>query len=313
VVSDDSGWLNDVDNLHPMVCYPQHHDTGAKTIIGGVNISAGGTCQSDTDKALDTLFNHPNVGPFIGKQLIQRLVTSNPSPGYVSRVAGAFANNGSGVRGDLLAVVEAILTDPEALNPGTASRLREPVLRFTELYRAFAATDLANDGQIPEYQVVSYQGFLNFAQNVYSSPTVFNFYRPDYERPGPLLTAGLVAPEFQITNEYTSVVLTNQVEQSAYQYIDSSGAQFSAPDDFTMQTDPTSVMLHTAQWEPLASDAGTLVDNLNAVFMAGQMPTAMRSVIVDYVNGLPGSVPAAQRVAEATFLVVGSPQFAVQR
>jgi uncharacterized protein (DUF1800 family) len=312
-VADDTGWQNaDVDNLHPMVCYPLHHDTDAKTIITGVTIPAGGTCQSDMDMALDTLFKHPNVGPFIGKQLIQRLVTSNPSPGYVSRVAAAFNDNGSGTRGDLFAVAEAILTDSEAVTPGTASRLREPVLRFTELYRAFGATDGAMDGKITEYQVVTYQGFLNFGQNAYSSPTVFNFFRPDYQRPA-FLAAGLVAPEFQITNEYTSVVLTNQIEQSTYQYIDSSGAPFSEPDNHVIPTTAQSMMLQTKQWEGFASTPGTLVDNLNAVFMAGQMPDAMKTVITTYLATFPASTPPAQLVAEAAFLVVGSPQFAVQR
>jgi uncharacterized protein (DUF1800 family) len=111
-LGDEDAWTYDLDYLHPMAPYDAHHDTGAKTILGGVTIPAGGTCESDLEAALDTLFNHPNVGPFIGRQLIQRLITSNPSPGYVSRVAAAFANDGHGVRGDMLAVFEAILTDP---------------------------------------------------------------------------------------------------------------------------------------------------------------------------------------------------------
>lgn len=309
---DENAWKYDVDYLHPMAPYDAHHDTGAKTIIGGVNIPAGGTCASDLKIALDTLFHHPNVGPFIGQQLIQRLVTSNPSPGYVSRVAAAFANDGHAVRGNLLAVVEAILTDPEARMAGVASKLREPVVRFTELYRAFSATDLAGDSKITEGQVVTYQGYINFAEAPYWSPTVFNFFTPQYMRPGPLVAAGLASPEFQITDENTVILMTNQLEQSAFQYIDSAGHQQSGADNYTTATNPTSVMLHTAAWEPFASDPGTLTDKLGLVFMAGQMPAAMRSSIVNYVSLIPSTSPA-RRVAEAAFLVTSSPQFSIQR
>jgi hypothetical protein len=261
--------------------------------------------------ALDTLFQHPNVGPFIGRQLIQRLVTSNPSPAYIGRVSAAFENDGHGVRGDMLTVVEAVLTDPEALTAGTASKLREPMLRFTELYRAFAATDVAGDGKITEGQVVS-DGLGNFAEAPYWAPTVFNFFTPDYSRPGPMLAAGLATPEFEITNENTVVLLSNQLEFSAYQYVDGNGQQHSGPDDYATQTGPASVMLHTAAWESLAADPGTLVDDLNLVFMAGQMPAAMQASIVQYIGLIPASSPA-QRVAEAAYLVVMSPQYSVQR
>jgi uncharacterized protein (DUF1800 family) len=307
----DDAWQYDLDFLHPMTPYETHHDTGAKTIIGGVNIPAGGTCESDLKIALDTLFQHPNVGPFIGRGLIQRLVTSNPSPAYVGRVAAAFANDGHGVRGDMLAVVEAILTDPEARTAGTAAKLREPMIRFTELYRAFGATNLAGNGQISEGEVVTL-ALGTMDQSPYWAPTVFNFFTPDYSRPSPLLAAGLATPEFEITNENTIVLVSNQIENSAYQYIDSSGAQHAGADDYTSATDPTSVMLHTAEWEPFASDPGTLVDDLGLVFMAGQMPAAMRASLVQYIGLIPATSPA-QRVAEAAYLVTMSPQFSIQR
>jgi hypothetical protein len=273
--------------------------------------------------ALDTLFAHPNVGPFLGKQLIQRLVTSNPSPAYVGRVAAAFADDGHGTRGNLLAVVEAILTDPEARTAGTAAKLREPILRFTELYRAFAATD-AGDSNIDDYVVSLGYGVLD--QEPFFSPTVFNFFRPDYLRPGPLLTANLVAPEFQITNEYSSVEIANQLETSAYQYVDSSGTQYSGTDGYAMSTNATSVLLKTAEWEQYASDPGTLVDNLGLVFMEGAMPAAMRSTVVTFATGITGVgvnndqdstkgavATAAQRVIDAAFAVVSSPQYLIQR
>jgi hypothetical protein len=248
----------------------------------------------------------------VGRQLIQRLVTSNPSPGYIGRVSAAFADDGHGVRGNMLAVFEAILTDAEARTAGTASRLREPIVRFTELYRAFAATDVAGDGQITESQVASYNGLFNFGESPYWAPTVFNFFTPDYARPGPLLNAGLAAPEFEITNEYTAVLMGNQLEASSYQYIDGSGMQHSGADGFTTSTGPSSVLLHTAEWEAFASDPGALLDNLNLVFMEGLMPATMKASIVQYVSNIPASSPG-QRVAEAAFLVVSSPQYSVQQ
>jgi uncharacterized protein (DUF1800 family) len=311
MMGDEQAWQYDLDWVNPMAPYQAHHDTDAKTIIGGVTIPAGGTCESDLKIALDTLFNHPNVGPFIGRQLIQRLVTSNPSPAYIKRVSGAFADDGHGVRGNMLAVFEAILTDPEAITPGTASKLREPVLRFTELYRAFNATDAAGDGQIPEQQVVT-NSLGNFDEAPYYAPTVFNFYTPSYTRPGPLLMAGLVAPEFAITDEYTTVMIANQLENSSYQYIDSTGTQYAGPDGYQVAIDPTNVMLNTKEWEQFASDPGTLLDNLNLVLMGGQMPASMKTSIVNYVTGIPATSPG-QRVAEAAYLVVNSAQYAVQR
>jgi uncharacterized protein (DUF1800 family) len=310
----DDAWQYDMDWIDPMAAYADHHDTDAKTIINNTLIPAGGTAQSDLKLALDTLFNHPNVGPFISKQLIQRLVTSNPSPAYVQRVAQVFDNNGQGVRGDLSAVARAILTDPEAVAPGgtTYGKLREPLLRLTGLWRAFDGRDSSGTQSIRESDIMIYstQYFEEFPLN---APSVFNFFRPDYEYPGPLTSAGMVAPEFQITNEYTLVATNNQLQKQAYQFIDSKGVTHAGPDyDMTSTLSPTSVMLHTGGWESYAANSGTLVDELNLVLMAGQMPTAMRNTLVTYVDGIPSSQPGS-RVAEAAELIIDSPQYAVQR
>jgi uncharacterized protein (DUF1800 family) len=308
----DAAWTYDEDLLDPMVAYEDHHDTNAKVILGGVQIPGGGTSAADMKIALDTLFNHPNVGPFIGRQLIQRLVTSNPSPDYVARISAVFANNGQGVRGDMLAVVTAILTDAAAQTVGyngDQGKLREPILRVTNLWRAFGASDTAG---LLEEQAVVQQGIANFDQNSLESPTVFNFFRPDYVRAGPLANAGLAAPEFQIANEDTVILTSNVLQSISYQYVDSTGKVYTGTDGYSVSTAATSVFLHTAAWEPLAADAGTLVDNLNLVFMAGQMPAAMRTTLVNYVSQVPAS-PAATRVAEAASLLINSPQYAIQR
>lgn len=320
----DNAWQYSNDLINPMVCYPDYHDATAKTIIGSTVISAGGTCQSDMEAALDTLFNHPNVGPFISKQLIERLVTSNPSPAYVARVSALFANNGNGVRGDLAAVVKAVLTDPEAITASTAAtagKLREPILRLTNLWRAFSAVDA--NGKIEE-QIVD-TAAVDFLEDSLQSSTVFNFFRPDYQRPGPLTTAGLFAPEFQITNEFTLVQSANDVEHLAYQFADSAGNTCVGWDGYSQPVSNTTVLLHTAELEPVASNPTTLINDLNLMLMAGTMPAAMQSSLINYVGQIPltpvscygtgslgGSGPAV-RVIEAAELIINSPQYAIQR
>jgi uncharacterized protein (DUF1800 family) len=336
--TNENAWDYDYDLTDPMQCYPTYHDTGSKTIIGGKVIPAGGTCQSDMEATLDALFNHPNVGPFIGQQLIQRLVTSNPSPAYVGRVAAAFNDDGSGVRGDLLAVVEAILTDPEARTAGapnaaSPAKLREPLIRFTNLYRAFAASD-SGDANISAGLIVQ-EGYGQYDEAPYFSPSVFNFFRPNYSEPGPLANASLVAPEFQITNELTEVNLSNLLESQAYAYVDSAGDQFSGQDNYYQAVGAQDVVLKTTEWEPYASNAANLVDELGLVFMEGAMPDNMKATLISYLNTAPGpsssssgnteggnsnSTPtsataaaAALKVMDAANLIINSPQYAIQR
>jgi uncharacterized protein (DUF1800 family) len=309
----DFAWNYDLDYLHPMVCNSSHHDTEEKTIVGAVQIPAGGTCASDMKAALDTLFRHPNTGPFIGKQLIQRLVTSNPSPAYVARVAAVFANDGTGVRGNLLAVAKAILTDPEATTVGTAhgaGKLREPILRLTSMWRAFSAS--ASGGKVNDN--ITGNAIADFGEDSLESPTVFNFFTPNYQRAGPLANAGLVVPEFQITNENTIVLTANDLEWQAYKFIDSKGNAEVGVDNVGGTNKPTAtdMMLHTAAWEPYAVNAATLVDQLALVFMPGQMPAAMRTTLINYINIIPASTPG-NRVVEALSLMMNSPQYSVQR
>ena len=306
----EQSWQYDIDYGHPMIPYPAHHDTKSKIIIGGVAIASGGTAQGELKVALDTLFNHPNVAPFIGKQLIQRLVTSNPSPAYLTRVARVFNDNGRGVRGDLLAVAQAILTDPEATGLAHRGKLREPLLKLTGLWRAFDAAD--SRGKISEYLVVQ-DSEQNYGQAPLQAPSVFNFFRPDYERAG-AATANLTLPELQVTNENTLVRLSDQLTWQAYAFIDSRGEKHAGYQNYSEANTihDATVMLHTAQWEPYAAHPEVLVDKLDLVLMAGQMPAAMRQRLISYVKDIPATSPWS-RVAEAAELTVNSPQYAVQR
>jgi uncharacterized protein (DUF1800 family) len=199
----------------PMKCFDAFHDCNAKTLLGGLQLpartasptNAGVAGLADLDAAVSNLFVHPNVGPFVGRQLIQRLVTSNPGTGYVARVAAAFANNGSGVRGDLKAVVKAILLDPEARDPQmmhapTFGKLREPFLRVVNFARAF------NARSVSDWYVLD-QFTLDHMQDPMNAPSVFNFFMPAHSPPGPLTQMGLVAPEFQIVNASSAITGPN--------------------------------------------------------------------------------------------------------
>ena len=201
-----------VDQHGPMQAIESYHDTDAKTLLNGAVVPAGQSAQEDLDAALDIIFNHPNVPPFISKQLIQRFITSNPSPAYVERVANVFADNGNGVRGDLGAVIRAILLDQEARDVNLIAdpsygKLKEPIIRQIALWRAFDAKSQNGRFQFwnPEF---------SFQQKPLGSPTVFNFFAPSYQLPGPIRNAGLVSPEFQITNETTVMTVSNEFNQS---------------------------------------------------------------------------------------------------
>ena len=192
----------------PARSYPPPHHTGTKILLqySGApyaTLPANQSAQLDVENAIDNIFNHPNVGPFIGRQLIQRLVTSNPSPAYVARVTAAFNNNGSGVRGDMKAVVRAILMDNEARDNYIAGnnifgKLREPVIKFIHLHRAFGA--IASGGY---YDVWDTGDTDTLGQAALRAPSVFNYYSPDFEPAGPMATAFLLGPEFEITSTST--------------------------------------------------------------------------------------------------------------
>ena len=292
------------DELFPMQAFERFHDTDAKTLIGGVNVPAGQTAAQDLKVALDTLFNHPNTAPFISQQLIQRLVTSNPSPAYVRRVADVFANNGSGVRGDLYAVAVAILTDPEARQPNLSSpntgKLREPILKLAHAWRVFDA--IGKNGRYDYWGAER-----DFLQAPLRSPSVFNFFQPQFQPVGAITSAGLVAPEFQIVQENSVVSGANKLWNVSNEY------QFSGGDGGTFYTDLT-IRMDFRPWETKATAAGldALIEEMNTLFLAGQMPSAMRSTLKDYLASLPESRPQ-ERVADLVMLITTSPQYAVQK
>ena len=278
----------------PMINIASRHETAAKTILNGVVIPANQTAAQDLQTTLDTIFNDPNVGPFICRQLIQRLVTSNPSPGYIYRVASVFNNNGQGVRGDLKAVVRAILMDYDArvgfVTAQGAGHMREPVVRLTNLLRAFNAAS-------PNGKFSIRGANANLGQEAMHSPTVFNFFSPDYSAPGAIAEAGLKSPEFEITNETTVVTVANYYRTAIYNGLGPAAAR---------------VTLNLAKEIALAADPTQLVDHLNNLLMAGNMSPAMRTILINAVTQIPANNPT-ERARTAIYLVINSPEFTVDK
>jgi uncharacterized protein (DUF1800 family) len=292
----------------PMNGYPQYHETGPKSFLGfTINTS---NPNDSLKQALDILFNHQNVGPFIGRQLIQRMVTSNPSPAYVGRVAAAFANNGSGVRGDMKAVIRAVLLDPEAKTPpaefaNVNGRLREPLLRMTALMRGLGVTSASKEFRIG----VTDEAASSLGQSAMRAPSVFNFYRPGFVPPNSELAKVRlgasdrvpVAPELQITNEISVagwLIAAKAVIDGGF-------------GDVRPTFAPLVAMAHSPS---------ALVDRLILLLAPGtQIPLDLRNEIVSTVSTIPlpatNSDGAARlnRVKLATLLLVASPEFMLQR
>ena len=291
---------------HPMIVYNDYHSISAKSFLG-TTIPATTTADTagDIKIALDTLFNHPNVGPFIGKQLIQRLVTSNPSPAYVARVVAAFNNNGSGVRGDMAAVVRAILLDSEARSAGDASygKLKEPIVRLANWMRTFEATS-----QSGNWLVGTTSAPTSLGQSPLTSPSVFNFYRPGYVPTRATLgTKELLASEFQATDEASVAGYINTMQTAVGSGIGNGSDVRSA----------------YSKEVTLAGDVPALLDRLNLLLYAGTQSAGLRSRISAAVTGItiPGSTASQSqidtaklnRVKLAVFLSLASPEYIAQR
>jgi uncharacterized protein (DUF1800 family) len=279
---------------HPMVNVASHHSPDPKTILNGILIPAGQTAAQDFGTTLDTIFSHPNVGPFICRQLIQRLVTSNPSPGYLYRVTAVFNDNGQGVRGDLKAVVRAILMDYDARGsaktPQGAGHQREPIIRLTNLLRAFGASS-------PDGKFSVRNANTNLGQEAMHSPTVFNFFEPDYEAPGAIDAAGLKSPEFEITTETTVVTVANYLNTAIYSSLGPSSDK---------------ITLNLSGEQALAANPAQLVDHLNSLLLANNMSAAMRNILINAITAIPASNPA-ERAKTAVYLVINSPEFTIDK
>ena len=277
----------------PMIVNAGDHETGASTFLGAT-VPAGTDGFGALKIALDTIFAHQNIAPFVSKQLIQHLVTSNPSPAYVGRVSTAFADNGAGVRGDMKAVIRAILTDAEArsdanITVASFGKLREPVMRLTNWARAFGVTSPSDLWAIGDTS----SPLNRLSESPGRTPSVFNFFRPGYTPPNSALAAqNLVGPELQLANEPSVIAYVNYM-QSLIQ---------SGTGD--VKADYTAILTK-------AADSTALIDEINIVIAAGQLSAATVATIKTAVDSIGTTTPAllANRVYTAILLTMASADY----
>jgi uncharacterized protein (DUF1800 family) len=288
-------------------------DIAAKTLLNGQNLPACGNCtgnlanmtaykNAELNAAIDNLFNHQNTGPYLCTQLIHQLVTSNPSPAYVGRCAAAFANNGSSVRGDMKAVITAILVDPEARGDAKTDpdygHLREPVQLLTNLLRMFNAS---SDGVLLTNVAGAGSFTTALGQDVFNPPTVFSYFPANYALPG----TNLIGPEFGILDTSSTYQRANLVN-SLFLANSGNGIAASAPNR------PSGTQLNYASFQAMAGNPAQLVDALNTSMVHGTMSSSMRTSLINAVTGITSADPAG-RTRTAIYLVATSSQYQVER
>lgn len=313
--------------ISPMKPFNQYHDFGEKILFGNKIIAANKSPADDIDAALDIIFSHPNIAPFISKQLIQRLITSNPTPTYVADIASVFNDNGAGIKGDMKSVIKAILLHPEALQgdqlyPNQFGKIREPLLVMSHLWRAFKATGIStklNNGSITAKRIRFLGSSRHFGQRPFGSNSVFNFYRPDYQHPGAIKDLNLLSPEFQILTE--SILMAKANTQSSNIFWRDTANEWLEP-VIESNWDYYPPRLHLDKERSYVYEPSQLLDRLNLLLMAGQMSQPMYDLLLNYLNQYKVNPQWSAEekfwttdvlVYEALFLVISSPEYAVQR
>lgn len=316
-----TGGVSDPDRaIKPMIAYPQFHSAEVKNFLGAtVPPQTTANPAASLKVALDTLANHPNTAPFISKQLIQRLVSSNPSPAYVRSVASVFVDNGSGVRGDLKAVVKAILTHPESrLRSNTTGKVREPVLRLSAYLRAFPHTSDTGSFKVGNTDSAS----TSLGQTPLRAPSVFNFYRPGYVAPGTQsAAAGLVAPEMQLLNESSASGWINYMRDNLTSGVGQNNGTVNGVvlNRRDLRRDWTAEMA-------LAPRSTELVSSVTDRLLYGQASPVLTTAMVRAIDKIAipvlnaggtnqGAIDTAKRsrVNAAVLLTLATPEFLVQK
>lgn len=301
------GLLNFID---PLIPQQPNHDISAKTLLsypGAINqnIPAGMETSAELELAIDNIFYHPNVGPFVSKFFIQHLVTSDPTAAYVGRVTSVFNNNGFGVRGDMKAVIKAVLLDPEARGDVKTDpnfgKLREPVQLWTNVARTIGVRSSSGATQSDGvFYSPTNNLFTAMGQTVFYSPSVFNYYPPDYVIPG----TTLLGPEFSLMTTGTAVSRANFANTMVYSHV--LGGQQNVPDGTALQFGELQAI--SAQ----DASANRLLDVLDYRMMHGTMSAAMRDIIRDAVTAIPAENSLA-RARQAVYLLMTSSQYQIQR
>lgn len=323
----------------PLVMYEEWHDQGAKSLLNGLEIPANQGGMADIEMAVDFLFNHPNVGPFVCRQLIQRFVTSNPSPGYIQRVSNVFDNNGSGVRGDMKAVLRAILMDDEArscdaiLNPDHG-KLTEPILRLTRMARAMPYVGLLSHFEVEVdnwsydgieynqvYEVITddlthwnsgFEYIRQLRQFPLGAPTVFNFYLPDHSPVGEMADRGLVGPEYKIHDSSTSLNYINRLYEFANPWNNQDGSiqWYSYDGDKGV---PYTAYTFEGYADMLANDTEALLNHFDILMTQGQMTDATRALIRTFMSESPNWVEPMNNTRAIIYFLLASAEYNVAK
>ncbi len=288
----------------PMKIHEPNHDTDSKKLLRGTILPAGQNTMQDINAAIDNLFNHPNVGPFISNLLIQRLVTSNPSPSYIGRVAAKFNNDGNNVRGNMGAVVKAILMDVEARDfkkttEPAFGKLKEPYLTIMNLGKTFNAQTKS-----AYYESATYMYDI-YLQQAFDAPSVFNFYLPSYRSPGIITASGKFSPEFQILTAVTALASHNMLYNSVYNQIAV----------FNPTVDDDKLILNYEYELPLAGKPDELINHLSNKLTGGTLKPSTAQIIREAVLAIEegSSNWETERVKMAVYLIGTSAEFNVQK
>ncbi len=296
--------IRKLDMTIPMAMYEEWHEPGAKTIIGGYTIPSGQSGMQDIDDALNHVFDHPNVGPFLATRLIKHLIKSNPTPAYISRVASAFNDNGSGVRGDMQAVIKAILLDDEArtcsaLQDVNHGKLRSPILRFTHFARAM--DKFVNENR---YWNTGDDFYWATGQHPMHAPSVFNFYQPDFQPAGEIGDLGLTGPEYQLVNSITGLEFFNIVNEWTFK--ERILEHRESGTDRSVLTDIYHLM-------GAAKDTEVLINQLDVLFTHGQFTDESRQLLKSVLEDLEndGLETIYERTILALYFFMISPDYLI--
>ncbi len=311
--------LNHFDMTVPMVMWEEHHEQGPKVMFDGSIIPDGQTGMEDIEDALDVLFNHPNVGPFLARRLIQQMVKSNPTPAYINRVASAFNNNGAGVRGDMKAVFRAILTDSEArdcswIDDPRSGKLRQPIERLTNLFRAFDIDSPSGHLWFKDGSVLGEQ----LEQSFQGAPSVFNFFTPFYAEETYVAPNDMVSPEFQILHAVTTIQYLNGMEnavkvtpfrnQTAVHATKPQLDNNNSDSPFLDFSDEIAILDN----DPV-NGISTLLDRLDIILCQGQLSPNTKTIIIDALNQIDGNnnFTSEDIVHNALYFIMASPDYMI--
>ena len=309
----------DFNGRAPMIMFEEFHSKGEKNILPGVTIPAGQSGMQDIEQTLDILFNHPNVAPFMAKRLIQHMVKSNPSAAYVNRISTVFNNNGEGVRGDIKAIIKAILLDPEArdcdwIDDVNNGKLIQPLERFTTLFKAFDISTPSGRVWFNDFS----EWYEETSQSFYSSPSVFNFFSPFFAEDEIVAPKDMVSPEFQILNSVTAIAYINEMENAIKVRPFRNNTAVNDTGRWLASNEEDEPLLDFTDELAIYNNEGVnaLLDRLNLILCRGQLSEATQNIIADAIVANAdnsNSYDAQAALNDALYFIMMCPNYLIQK